>query len=110
MKAMLEPRIVAARIQGPDAGPQGSGDVPEWITPSSHGGFMQPLDASRQEFDSRDNRVPIHEQLTRSGEATGEMEISTPQVRSGTRQSLTKLSFKKLMNPSRLEKHLFCIT
>src|SRR4051812_42355419 len=37
MNAMLEPRIVAARIQGPEVLGQGAAALPDRMTPSSHG-------------------------------------------------------------------------
>jgi hypothetical protein len=37
MKAMLEPKIVAARIQGSDARAHGETVTPDLITPSSQG-------------------------------------------------------------------------
>ncbi len=39
IKAMLEPMMVAARIQGPELGAQGASLLPERTTPSSHGGL-----------------------------------------------------------------------
>src|ERR1700680_499447 len=51
MKAMLEPRMVVARIQEPaavwDADPP-----PATMTPSSHGGFMSTMDAASDSFGS----------------------------------------------------------
>jgi hypothetical protein len=41
MKAMLEPRIVAARIQGPEFLAHGVPGLPERIDISSQGAFMQ---------------------------------------------------------------------
>jgi hypothetical protein len=40
MKAMLEPRIVAVRIQGAELLAQGVPGVPERINDSSHGVFI----------------------------------------------------------------------
>jgi hypothetical protein len=37
MNTMLDPRIVAARIHGPEALVQGATATPDAITPSSHG-------------------------------------------------------------------------
>src|SRR5215469_2128316 len=43
MKAMLVPRIAAARIQGPDWGAHGVLSAPDRMAASSQGGFMQVL-------------------------------------------------------------------
>jgi hypothetical protein len=37
MKAMLDPKMVAAKIQGSDTGAHGTPDGPDLMTPSSHG-------------------------------------------------------------------------
>jgi hypothetical protein len=46
IKAMLEPRIVAARIQRPALAVDGTSAFLDRITASSHGGFMAAMDAS----------------------------------------------------------------
>ncbi len=45
MKAMLEPRMVAARIQRPARLVHGASAFNDWITASSHGGFIEIVDA-----------------------------------------------------------------
>jgi hypothetical protein len=39
MKAIDDPRMVAARIQGSEVGAHGAVALPDRITPSSHGGL-----------------------------------------------------------------------
>jgi hypothetical protein len=41
MKAMLEPKIVAARIHRPVLGAHGTAAFADRTAPSSHGGFMR---------------------------------------------------------------------
>jgi hypothetical protein len=45
MKAMLEPIMVAASIHVLASGAHGAALLPDPITPSSHGGFMNTTDA-----------------------------------------------------------------
>lgn len=52
MNAMLEPRMVAARIQGRDCSAQGSAGPQDRITASSHGCFIPNLDAYGMRRDS----------------------------------------------------------
>jgi hypothetical protein len=47
MNAMLEPRIVAARIHGFDLSAHGPASVPDRITASSHGCLILNVDAGR---------------------------------------------------------------
>src|SRR6267378_1322589 len=41
MKAMLVPRMAAARTHGPDSGSQGASSAPKRTAASSHGGFIE---------------------------------------------------------------------
>src|SRR5436309_209435 len=52
MKAMLEPRMAAAIIQGPASGAHGLPELPDRIKASSHGGFIQAVDESGCRWDS----------------------------------------------------------
>jgi hypothetical protein len=52
MNAMLEPRMVAARIHGADLALQGIVRAPATITASSQGSFMLNLDADGFGLDS----------------------------------------------------------
>jgi hypothetical protein len=45
IKAMLEPRIVAASTQARDCVPRGALALPDWTTASSQGCFTQNLDS-----------------------------------------------------------------
>jgi hypothetical protein len=45
IKAMLEPRMVAASTQGPAFALHGAPAFRDRMTPSSHGGFMETVDA-----------------------------------------------------------------
>src|SRR5216683_933774 len=57
MNARLEPRMVAARIQGPACALHGLPSPPDRIMASSHGGFMQAADAVVYCRDSLDHAV-----------------------------------------------------
>jgi hypothetical protein len=57
MNAMLEPRIVAARIQRRDCAVHGTSVLTDRTTASSHGGFIKTMDASRCEFGSGNSTV-----------------------------------------------------
>jgi hypothetical protein len=48
MKAMLEPTIVAARIQGPACVLHGISALLDWSTASSHGVFMETMESLSQ--------------------------------------------------------------
>jgi hypothetical protein len=54
MKAMLEPRMAAARIHGADFGRQGELSVPDLMTASSHGCRIRAVDAQKLGYDAGD--------------------------------------------------------
>src|SRR5215831_6033026 len=59
MNAMLEPRMVAARIQGDDSARHGLLQSPVRITASSHGCFMKGLDADPTPLDSNHHSLAV---------------------------------------------------
>jgi hypothetical protein len=62
MKAMLEPRMVAASTQGRDFSAHGTPGAPARITASSHGCFISNLDAYGLRTDSRSQGLgPVSE-------------------------------------------------
>src|SRR6266699_3373841 len=59
IKAMLEPRIVAARTQRPDCALQGTTAFTDRTTASSHGGLMEIVDALARRLGSEiDQNIP----------------------------------------------------
>jgi hypothetical protein len=67
MKAMLEPRIVAARTHDSEFPAQGAANLPARMIDSSHGCLMQGVDAKRTPPDSLDQTIFVKEEGTGRG-------------------------------------------
>jgi len=84
MKAMLEPRIVAARIQRPTCFVHGTSALIDRITASSHADFIEVMDALRVDW-IRD----LHQEYASFLNSGSERVRDEPQLRGSVTRTTT---------------------